>query len=337
MRGSRQTGDKTLPVAVLLLATLLIPGHAAAQTWSADRLAHARAGEVIFWPQRVNPDLDAQIFVQLAHPAELPIAGVRCGKDLIELGPPAWSHPEGLLHAFDLEWTLPRVRMTCDLFVQVDEATLAKASNPLVVRPRGAAPSISTQEVTWDSDSGEAILEVDGAGFDDEVTVLWVSASTFSTFERAARVEQQGKLSRVVTPFAASLRKAGTGQYLVVVLNEDHTAAVAPDFFTVSERLEPEVDSVRLVKRQGAPRLLVTGFELDRLSRCVLRVPAGDLPLTWVLAEDDDGLLLTLPPRFDAATLARADVGISGSTLYLVPASGRLSDHGAPDSPALSH
>jgi len=315
---------------LLWLAPVVVHAAPPADAWSRDRLAAAGEGSVDFWPQRVNPDSDTQIFVQLARSAELPVAAVRCGKEVIELGPPAWSHPEGLIHAYDLEWTLPRVRMTCELFVRSDGGTLAKASHHLTVRPREVAPVVHRQEVTWDGGAGEAILEIDGAGFADEVTVLWVSASTFSTFERSARVEGRGKGTRVVTPFAASLQKAGAGQYLVVVLNEDRSAAVAPDFFTVSERTEPEVDHLLVTSNKGGTRLLVSGFDLERLTGCVLKTPSGELPLKCVRVEESGGVLVSLPAGMDAEAVARSEVQVSGARLFLVRHLERVSGSGQP-------
>jgi len=298
--------------------------------WSAERLAAAREGQVDFWPQRVDPDRDAQIFVHLANPTGSPQACVRCGDDLTELGPPTWSHPEGLLHAFDLEWTLPRQRLTCDLFVRNGSGTIVHASHHLNVRPRGIAPLVVRQDVTWDDGAGEAIIELVGAGFGEEVVVLWVSASRFVSFERSARVERSGKQDRVVTPFAASLRKAEAGQYLVIVLNEDRTAAVAPDFFTVSEQPDPEVDSLVVARGRNGAFLLVSGFDLDRLTGCVLKSPSGELPLACVRSEEAGGMLVSLPARMDAEDVVRSEVRISGSRLLLVPHSDRVSERQIP-------
>ncbi|MBM4353774.1 MAG: hypothetical protein FJ109_08255 [Deltaproteobacteria bacterium] len=334
MIGGRNDGMWWVLGAVAALGFLPAVVRAApppAGEWSPERLAAAQEGQVDFWPQRVDPDRDAQVFVQLARPADLPQACVRCGKELIELGPPAWSHPEGLLHAFDLEWTIPRQRLVCDLFVRSGSGPLVRAPHHLNVRPRGVAPTIARQEVTWSEGTGEAILELEGTGFGDEVSVLWVSASTFSAFERAARVERTGKKDRVVTPFSASLRKAGAGQYLVVVLNEDRTAAVAPDFFTVTERAEPEVDFLRVVSGKGGTRLLVSGFDLDRLTGCVLKTPSGELPLNWVRVEESEGVLVSLPVGTDAETVARGEVRMSGARLFLVPHSERVSGSDPPD------
>lgn len=299
--------------------------------WSADRLAAAHEGQVDFWPQRVDPDQDAQIFVHLANPTDSPQACVRCGDEITELGPPAWSHPEGLLHAFDLEWTLPRRRLTCDLFVRNGSGGIVHAPHHLNVRPRGIAPSVIRQEVTWDDAAGEAILELEGAGFGEEVVVLWVSASRFVSFERSARVERSGKRDRLVTPFAASLRKAGAGQYLVMVLNEDRTAAVAPDFFTVSEQPDPEVDSLVVARGRNGAFLLVSGFDLDRLTGCVLKSPSGELPLVCVRSEEAGGMLVSLPARMDAEIVVRSEVRISGVKLLLVPHSGRVSERQPPE------
>jgi hypothetical protein len=286
----------------LLLCALVFPGRpaTAAEPETAGSLRPGKpagsAGlEMEFWPKRLDPETSPLLYLQLSVPDEEPVAEAECSGKRYSLGNPIWSHPEGLLHAFDLEWTLPRTRTTCTLIVTGAGGRLFTAEKELSLRPGLKGLSIRDVTPAMIPEDEEAVVEIRGQGFGKVVEVEWVSASQFVHHGRSARIQDRGPEGSIIVPFSAPIRKAAPGQYLVVVENRSGAAAVHLDFFSVAAVGQASIDNVSIVKRPGGSVLLLEGTDLDGIESAFVEAPSGKKPLT--ITREEGTLLPTLAIR----------------------------------------
>jgi hypothetical protein len=285
-----------VPVFVLCLVRSVAAQSQASEP-EAVKLSASPVGHMDFWPKRVNPDLTQTLYIHLSIPERAPVAVAQCGRQIYELGPPTWSHGERLLHAYDLEWTLPRKRASCDLIISGRNQRTYVAVHKLVVRPRGMDRRITHAHplhALWDGDS---VVQIEGNSFSPIVSVLWVSAGQYRKFERAVRTASSGDGSELVVPFAPALVDAPLGEYLLIVENEDRTAAVSPIPFTVFRGGEPEFESTALVSIGEKNYLSIEGTGLGEVERASIFL-AGENSAARIIPSEGSilpGLLVELP------------------------------------------
>lgn len=276
-------------------------------------------GRMDFWPKRINPDVTQTLYIHLSIPERAPVAVAQCGRSVFELGPPTWSHGERLLHAYDLEWTLPRKRVNCDLIVNGAGQRTYLGDHKLVVRPRGMDRRITHAYPLHALWSGDAVLDISGRGFTPIVSVLWVSAGQYRKFERSVRTAASDQGSELVVPFAPALVEAPVGEYLLIVENEDRTAAVSPIPFTVYAGEEPEFESTALVTIGSNNYLSIEGSGLEGVDRASISL-AGATSSAQVIALEGSilpGLLVELPAGPSTGLEALSGLSIEHGELLL--------------------
>jgi len=264
-------------------------------------------GQLDFWPRRVNPDTSHLLYIQLPRAEKQPQAFIDCSGQIHSLGPPTWSHEQGLVHAFDLEWTIPRVRASCRLFAEAGGGRRYGGDRNLVVRPKGAPGAIVDVTPSSISENDERIIEISGSGFSKLVNVIWISVNDFVSFEHSTQVEAVTGKEAVVVPFFACRHQAPPGQYLLLVENEDRTAVVHDGYFVVAPAGEAEIESVKVARGDGKVFVNLEGFHLSQIERAVLEMPGGPRPLSLVHHEGSlvPSLTMELPglPRIDLAKM----------------------------------
>jgi len=323
----RATGPRASLAPLLGLAMLaLMAGQAPALAQDGQS-----SPEVRFWPRRLCPDETPLLHVQLSMPDHAPQATLSCQGQDYALGGPVWSHPEGILHAFDLEWVLPRRPNRCELLVSSGESDgrFFVASHSLLVRPGtdgGIVDRLSPQAV---SEEGEAVLEVGGRALGSEVKVVWVSASAYVVAERwVERAREEEGRSLVFVPFAPALYDLPAGDYLLVVENRNRSAAVHRGNFVIAPGSDIEIADI-WVEAEGERRVLaVTGNGLGRIGSVLLEHGSFPQPLASEVVEGAalDRLRIFLPPSFPADPGLVPELDSHSSVLMLRPApDGRLS------------
>jgi len=175
---------------------------------------------------------------------------------------------------------------------------LYTATHHLTVRPRSRSGTIARVTPDTATSADDMAIEISGSRFSKMVNVIWVSAGGYHLFEHSADRRTQRGEDSVVVPFAARVRGADPGDYLLVVENEDRTAAIYDDFFLVSPAYEAEIEEVEVVRLQNEVVLTVHGFNLDSIDKALLDAPAGRLPLRVVHYEGGltSALNVILPP-----------------------------------------
>lgn len=294
------------------LAAAAPPGVSTLHEESRGRALH-------FWPRQINPDASTLVYVQLPMP-QVDVEGVvECGSYIYELGSPVWSHPFGLLHAFDLEWTLPRVRAACQLKVRCYRGELVVAEYPLVIWPYSRPPlirGVAPQALRADE---EALVELWGVGFSEVVDITWVSAVQPVRVRQSGRLQGEGGGGRVVLRFSPVVAGAPVGEYLVVAENQDNTGAISLESFFVTPPPSPEL--VKTVVEGVGDRtwLVVEGFDLESIESTTISFASGTLPLIHSFWEGNviPALRVELPPGMDATHLNLAGVWVEGTSLLI--------------------
>jgi len=275
---------------------------------------------VDFWPKRVIPDLTQTIYVHLSIPERAPIAHAQCGRKVYELGPPTWSHSGKLLHAFDLEWSLPRRRVTCDLIVFGGSQRTYVGSHRLVVRSRGTERRVDYVHPLEAPVDGDTVVEIAGAGFSPLVSVIWVAAGHYRKYERSVSTFGPSQSSELVVPFAPALADAPAGEYLLIVENEDRSAIVLPEPFTVYQRDgDVEFERTRLVQLGSSLYLAVEGFGLEDVERARIALPSSGFDATVIAQEGSvlPGVLVELPPNHGLAMAALSGLSLEDGELRI--------------------
>lgn len=273
-----------------------------------------------FWPKRVNPETSHLLYVQLAHRSSSPKVHLDCGGNIHRLGAPTWSHGSGILHAYDLEWTTPRVRASCRLFAKDSTGQIFASERNLFVRPQGSPGSITKVTPEGMNAEDEAVVEIMGHGFSNTISVIWVSAHQFQSYERSARTQGSDDEQEAIVSFAAGLRKAPVGQYLVVVENEDRLAVIYDGYYVVEDDPEADIETVAVQRRDGTLFLTLRGFELEGIDNAAVDFPAGRIPARLVRHEGTlvETLSLELPYMSDNDLAQLPRFELNGGTLTVV-------------------
>jgi hypothetical protein len=252
-----------------------------------------------FWPKRLDADTTSLLYVQLAAAERQPVGRLECSSGDFELGPATWSHNLGYLHAFDLEFTAPRMRTNCLLRVTghkgkeyVGQRTLALRKRVAQVSVRSVAPDVAVV-------GHEVPVEVQGTGFGAIVDVVWIATDRNESFSRTVRSADATKGTVAVVPFVPGTTDAGAGEYLVVVENDDNAAAIYADHFVVEDEADPEVVRSSLEEFDGQLWVTIEGFGLSGLQVARLGLPTGDVPLQLVKVEGMamETVRVALPPE----------------------------------------
>ena len=284
--------------------------------------------ELNFWPRRIAPDTTQQVFVQLALPERTAEVILHCPNADVALGSPQWSDPRGLLHAFDLEWTVPRTRQLCSITATGRSGRSYESTYKLIIRPRVRAIDIRSVSPESTVEKSESTIEIFGQAMTETVNIIWVSADEFVTIERSVSPVQLNTAGQLaVVPFAPEVHGAPPGTYLLIVENEDRSAAIWGRPFVVAQYFEPEIESTRIDEAGGRHIVTVEGYDLEAVETARLFMPSGEVPLT---VRYNDGramtsLSVTLPAQaaYDSEILSA--LIIKGSQLRIYLAGSRLS------------
>ena len=287
-------------------------------------------GKFRFWPRRVFMEHQPDLLVQLSHPQRTLKLHLACEKKNFDINVPMWTHPEGLLHQFDLSWLPMKLNTVCDVSVSCQDAEIAYASTRrLVVKPGGPATVVTSVTPESLADDGEAVIDITGGAFTGVVNVLWISPSEYLVVDHSARSEPGEKQDRVVVPFSPLVSKAPGGQYLLVVENRDHSAAISGQFFTVTPPAAAEIVETRVqADAEGRKSVLILGVGLDQLHGARLHLEAGTLPLTLRPRTGFavSALSVEMPDHFSLAAFRMADIAIADRTIEItVTGSSKLS------------
>ncbi len=242
-------------------------------------------GAVDFWPKRLDPDETSLLYVQLAVPERQPAGRLECSGGDFELGPASWSHNLGYVHAFDLEFTAPRMRANCLLRVTGRKGAEYVGQRTLALRTRVARLGIRSLTPDVAAVGQEVPVEVLGSGFGEIINVVWIATDRHESFSRTVRRSSVAKASGAIVPFVPGTTDSGAGEYLVVVENEDHAAVVYADIFVVEEEADPEVVRSTLEDFDGKKWITIEGFGLDGLEGVRLELSTGELPLRFERVE----------------------------------------------------
>lgn len=257
---------------------------------------------VDFWPKRLNPDSTPLLHVQLAAAEKHPVARLECGARVYELGPATWSHNLGYVHAFDLEFSAARTRANCIVRVTGRKGQEYVGSRPLALRTKVAKLRVGAIRPDVAAVGDESPVELVGAGFGGIVNVIWVATDRNESYSRTVRAADVGGMSGAVAPFLPGKSAAGAGEYLVVVENDDHAAAVYHDHFVVEEMADPEVVRSTIEQRGGKDWVSIEGFGLGALENVHIELASGTLPLQFETVEGMalETLRVELPPQTEA-------------------------------------
>ncbi len=289
----------TLPRRLSVVAAGLLLVLISSFTPVLSQEAESGASRADFWPKRLDADETSLLYVQLAAAERQPVARLECSGGDFELGPATWSHNLGFVHAFDLEFTAPRMRTNCLLRVTgrkgqeyVGQRTLALRKRVAEVQVRSVAPDAAVvgQEVP---------VEVLGSGFGEIVNVVWIATDRDESFSRTVRSAGAVTGSGAVVPFVPGTTDAGAGEYLVVVENDDESAAVYSDHFVVEHEADPEVVRSGLEELDGKIWVSIEGFGLGALQGAKLALLDGAVPLQLLKVEGMgmETLRFALPPE----------------------------------------
>ena len=275
----------TLPsrLSVMVAGVLLVLCSSLSPALSQEEAGGSSSAD--FWPKRVDADLTPLLYVQLAAAERQPVGRLECSGGDYELGPATWSHNLGFVHAFDLEFTAPRMRTNCLLRVTgrkgkeyVGQRTLALRTRVSEVSVRSVVPDVATV-------GQELPVEVLGSGFGEIVNVVWIATDRGESFSRTVRSADGAGGSGAVVPFVPGTTDAGAGEYLVVVENDDNAAAVYSDHFVVEDEADPEVVRSSLEEYDGQVWVSIEGFGLSALQGARLGLSTGAVPLQMVKVE----------------------------------------------------
>ncbi len=271
-----------------------------------------------FWPRRISSRHTPEIYVQLSHPVREPLATLTCQDRVLDLGPPAFSHPQRLLHSFSLSPVPPGLEGACSLVVVTATGERFASRHALSVKARGARTRVNELTPAFMGATEEGSLTITGSRFTDLVNVVWISANDFQVYERTARVRDSAAGDSVAVPFSPVARHAPPGEYLVVIENKDRSAAIYDGWFIISPAVEPEIESIEVVKTGSNSKLVVRGFNLDGISSATLDMPAGELP---VAIHRNEGSLVpsfTISlPAFTGAGVKLANLSVDGDELSI--------------------
>lgn len=287
-------------------------------------------GKFRFWPRRVFMEHQPDLLVQLSHPQRTLKLHLACDTKHFDINVPMWTHPEGILHQFDLSWLPMKLNTVCDVSVSAPDARIAYASaRRLVVKPRGPLTAIASVTPESLADDAEAVIDIAGGAFTGIVNVLWISPSEYLVVDHSARSEPGGKQDSVVVPFSPLVSKAPGGQYLLVVENRDHSAAISGQFFTVTPPAIAEIVETRVeTDAEGRKSVLILGVGLDELHGARLLLEAGALPLTLRPRTGFavSALSVDMPNHLSLAAFRMADITIAERTIEIsVTGSSKLS------------
>ncbi len=270
-------------VGVVLVGLIAQPGSALGQ----ETAGFPRTAD--FWPKRLNPDTTPLLHVQLAAAERQPVARLECGANVYELGPATWSHNLGFVHAFDVEFAAPRMRANCVVRVTGRRGQEYVAHRPLALRTKVAMLRVRSVKPDVAVVGEEGPVEVVGAGFGDIVNVVWVATDRDESYSRSVRAADAAGVSEAVVPFSPGKSAAGAGEYLVVVENDDHAAAIYPDHFVVEDVADPEIVRSNIEELGGQTWVSIEGFGLGSLEDVRLELATGESAL---LFEHVEGMAL---------------------------------------------
>jgi hypothetical protein len=274
---------QTIRLRMLIPALILICGTApikAEENGAGISTQPATAHMLNFWPRRIAPDTTHQIYVQLALPERTAEVTLHCPNADVALGSPLWSDPRGLIHTFDLEWTAPRTRQLCSVSVTGRSGRTYESTYKMIIRPRVRAIGIKSVSPESTAENSESTIEIFGRAMTETVNILWVSADEFVTIERSVspvQLDSDGQLA--VVPFAPDVYNAPPGTYLLIVENEDRTAAIWGRPFVVAQHFEPQIESTHIDEVENHHVITVEGYDLDSVETARLFMPAGETPL----------------------------------------------------------
>ena len=304
------------------------PGLAQTVLPEADAQTSPEVHPMDFWPKRVSLDAEPVVYVQLSvrdHEVE---ASLICddGDDFV-LPPPFWSHPDGLVHAFDLDRLELTSSRSCALLVKGNRREF-RSDDSLRIKRTGDTSTVRDVYPDEVDASEEGILEIQGTGFPDEVNVVWISMHEPVSFHRSVRTDASEPAGSIVVPFAPELHGAQPGQYLIVVESRDHGTAIWDGFFHVHAVPDPDVREVTLQWKGAHSVVIITGYHLDSIRTAIFRLPGGDLPLPSSRNEGSsmDRLEISLPLFSANNAIRAARVLVDGSRLVFLPDTGSVSD-----------
>lgn len=271
-----------------------------------------------FWPRRVSSEHTPEIYVQLSHPVQEPLATLNCEERQFDLGPPVFSHRQRLLHSFSLSPVPRGFEASCDL--EVLTATGERFASRHIINIRAGEARARVHDVVPDcmAETGEGSLAVTGSRFTDLVNVVWISANEFRFLERSARVHDGAFGDSVVVPFSPLTSQAPPGEYLMVIENKNRSAAIYDGWFVISPAAEPEIESIEVIEAEGISHLVVSGFNLQGISTASLDLPAGQLP---VAIQQNEGslvpsIIITLP-AFTGTGVKLSNISVNGDQLRI--------------------